>query len=47
MIATERNRIINHSVTSHTTNVKPLVRKLIYIDNSVGYDSYKKAYIMN
>jgi len=47
MIATERDRILNLHVTSHDTIVKPPVKKLFYIDNTLGYDHVKKAYVMN
>jgi len=47
MIAAERDRILNSPVTSHATIVKPPVKKLFYIDNTLGYDHVKKAYVMN
>jgi len=47
MIATERDRILNAPVTSHSTIVKPPVKKLFYIDNTLAYDHFRKAYIMN
>jgi len=47
MIATERDRILNPPVTSHTTIVKNPVKKLFYSDNTFGYDYVKKAYVMH
>jgi len=47
MITTERDRILNSSVTSHTTIVKPPVRKLFYIDNTCGHDHVKEAYVLH
>jgi len=47
IIAAERDRILNLPVTSHATIVKPPVKKLIYIDNTLGYDHVKKAYVMH
>jgi len=47
MIATERNRILNPPVTSHATIVKTPVRKLLNIDNTLGYNHVKKAYVMH
>jgi len=47
IIATERDRILKPSVTSHTTIVKPPVKKHFYIDNTFAYDHIKKAYVMH
>jgi len=47
MITTERQRIINTTITSYTTIMKPPVKKLIYIENTFSYNHMKKAYIIH
>jgi len=47
MIATERDRILNPLVTSHATIIKPPVKKLFYIDNTLAYNHVKKTYVMH
>jgi len=47
MIAAERDRILNTSVTSHAAIVKPPVKKLFYFDNTLDYHHVKKAYVMH
>jgi len=47
MIAAERDRILNPTNTSQATFVKSLVKKLIFIDNSFGYDHVKKVVVMH
>jgi len=47
MIATERDRILNPPFTSHATIVTNPDKKLFYIDNTLGYDHVKEAYVMH
>jgi len=47
MIAAERDRILNPPITSHATIIKHPVKKLFDIDNTLGYDDIKKAYVMH